>query len=157
MCSKLKGNENSIKFIIVGGKILWVEQTGSHWRMMGLKGRNEVCEHSDTDISAPVVLCEKQNAGVILHMWSTCGASSSALNPSTCQPATSPVFLIPGERCPSQRGRRCRQKSSLWLWIIFQQLVPLSLTNEGRLFLGHGRRLPCWHYPTVNLPSPWIN
>lgn len=46
MCRKLKGSENSINFIIVGEKILQVEQIESHWRMVGLKGRNEVCEHS---------------------------------------------------------------------------------------------------------------
>lgn len=63
MCRKLRAGENSINFIIVGEKILQVEQTGSHWEMMGLKGRNEICEHSSkyTDISILVVLCKKQN------------------------------------------------------------------------------------------------
>lgn len=91
------------------------------------------------------------------HNSSACGAGSSALKPSTFQPATSPVLLIHSEWRPSQRGRCCRQKFSLWLWITFQQPIPLSLTNEGRLFLGHGRRFPCWHYPVVNCPSPGIN
>lgn len=46
MCRKLRASENSINFIIFGEKILQVEQTKSHWRTMGPKGRNEICEHS---------------------------------------------------------------------------------------------------------------
>lgn len=42
----MRASENSINFIIVGENILQVEQTERHWRMMGLKGRNEICEHS---------------------------------------------------------------------------------------------------------------
>lgn len=40
MCRKLRAREKSIHFIIVGEKILQMEQTESHWRTMRLKGRN---------------------------------------------------------------------------------------------------------------------
>lgn len=63
---------------------------------------------------------------------STCGTSFSDLKLPMFQPATSPVLLIPGGWYPSQRGRCCRQKSSLWLWITFQPLIVwVSQMKEG--------------------------
>lgn len=36
--------------------------------------------------------------------------------------------------CPCERDRY-RQKSPLWFWRTFQPSIPLSLTNEGKIFL----------------------
>lgn len=91
------------------------------------------------------------------HNSSICGSSSSVPKPSMFQPAPSPVVLTRGEWCPSRRDRYCWQKFPLCLWLPFQQLIPLNLTNEGRIFLGHGRRFPCWHYPIINCLFPRIN
>lgn len=145
MFSKLKDNENSINFIIVGGKILWVEQTESHWRMMGLKGRNEVCERSFRTLTAlhQWFCARKQNSRALL--LPALSLIFSKLPDFLLTKCAAVLFCACGMHCRHSWERPCSQATE-------QHVQPdIQLKHMWNQFL----RSQASHVPTCYISCPF--